>query len=433
MNCRRSKALRSRLLVAVVVVGVCAVAGARADAQNLVPNASFDYDVSGWELPGATVEVDFRSGDGSDLPGGSGPGCAEVRHYFWNGGSSGPGQVVGPVTAGATYQLEGSYLLPSADNVADGVALSLYWLDVDGRDFAYDHVSAWPIEADHWMRLNEEFVAPAGAASVWLRLMVGNPNLSNETRPGIVYFDDIWFAEAGVDTASQVLFVPAAASVSGVGGTFWTTNGWFSNLVDFPVTLAAAFLPQGQGNAAAVASPIELGVIPPHGFLQLDDLVARLGVTEVAGGVYVLATADAGGQPALLVAGTTHTFTPNPSGDGVYGQGLPAVSAGGRQQVVAPGLYQGASFRTNVGVLNTSADTITVALELRDPAGGTVVATTWTLAPYEQRQQSLRSLGVTQLQGGTLLVTRQSQLGTFRAYTSTVDQASGDAVYNEAR
>ncbi len=419
----------SQLVMATVLIA----AGAPVGAQNLAANGTFDYDVSGWDSPGSTVVVSFRPDDGSGLAGGSGPGCLEVQHYFWNGGSSGPGQVVDPVTAGATYELAASYRMPSADNVADAVGLALYWYNAEGIDFAYDYVTAWPVETDTWVRISGEFVAPAGAASVWLRLMVGNPILSDETRPGVAYFDDVWFAEAGTDVATQVLFVPAAATVGGVGGTFWSTNGWFSNLVDFPVTLEGAFLRQGQDNSDALGQLIRLGVIPPRGFIQVDDVVAALGGVEEAGGIYLLASADAGGLPAMLVAATTHTFTPNPAGEGVYGQGLAAVNAGGRQQVVAPGLYQGAAFRTNVGVLNTSAEIVSVELELRGPNGDVVATASWTLLPYEQRQSSLRSLGVNAVEGGTLVVTRTSSTGSFRAYTSTVDQASGDAVYNEAR
>jgi len=64
--------------------------------------------------------------------------------------------------------------------------------------------------------------------------------------------------------------------------------------------------------------------------------------------------------------------------------------------------------------------------------GGQAKSVNWTLQPYEQRQVSLPSLGVNELDGG--LVTFTAGRGTsFRGYTSTVDQNSGDAVYNEAR
>lgn len=428
-----SRTIRQLLLVATLVAGGLTASASMVDAQNLVPNGMFDHDITGWEPPGSIVELVHRIDLGSDLDGGSGPGCIEVQLFHWNGGSSGPGQVVGPVTPGAAYSLEGSYFMPSADNVADSVGLALYWLDEDGVDFDYSYATAWPAETDTWVRLSEEVIAPAGASSVWLRLFVGNPNLEDETRPGVCYFDDVWLSEIGSTTATQALFVPAAAAAHGLAGTYWSTNGWFSSVVEYPVTLSGALLLQNQDNTSALDDLTVLGTIPAMGFLEVSDMVTALGGSEVAGGIYLEATAEAAGLPATLIYGTTHTFTPNPEGDGGYGQGLPVVGNGGRTMVVAPGLYQNADFRTNVGVLNTSAATIAVEISLRDPSGASLANRTWTLQPFEQRQRSLPSLGVTNVDGGTLVITRTSSVGTFSGYTSTVDQNSGDAVYNEAR
>jgi hypothetical protein len=408
-------------------------AGSSASGQNLVANAEFDHDITGWAPYGDTVVALHRPGDGSDLAGGSGPGCLEVQHFFWNGGSSGPEQVVGPVVEGAYYDFKGSYYLPSENNVADGVTIAISWRDADGFPVLTHSIEAWPLVTDEWTRLEEQFVAPAAAVDARVRLLVGNPILPDETEPGIAYFDDIWLAEEGVDAATQILFIPAAASVQGLGGTFWSTNGWFSNLVGFPVTVSGAFLRQGQDNTQALQNLTELGVVPPMGFLQIDDIVGSLGGNEEAGGVYLVATAEAGNLPATLISGTTHTFTPNTGGDGVYGQGLAAVPAGVSNMVIAPGAFQGSVFRTNVGALNTSAETVTLSVRITDDEGVEVAAEVWTLPPYSHRQKSLAAFGTGPMDGGTVKLTRTSNTGSFRAYTSTVDQSTGDAVYNEAR
>ena len=402
-------------------------------AQNLVPNGRFDNDLTGWESPGSTVVVTHRPDAGSDLGGGSGPGSLEVQHFFWNGGSSGAGQIVGPVTPGVTYLLEASYFMPSEDNVADAASVALYWQNDEGWNIDYSYLTAWPLEFDSWVRLSTEVIAPADAFQVWVRLMVGNPVLDDETRPGVCLFDDVWFSELGATTATQALFVPAAAAAHGAAGTYWSTNGWFSSVIEYPVTLSGALLLPNQDNSEALDELTLLGTIPPMGFLEVTDMVTALGGSEVAGGIYLEATAQAAGLPSTMIYGTTHTFTPNPDGDGVYGQGLPAVGDAGRNKVVAPGLYQNADLRTNVGVLNTSAATITVELSLLDGSGVELANHIWTLQPYEHRQKSLPNLGVSNTDGGTLVITRTSDVGTFSGYTSTVDQASGDAVYNAAR
>ncbi len=425
--------LSTVLVPAALVAALATLAVPSAGAQNLVSNGTFDHDVVGWESVGPTVVPLHRPGEGSDLAGGSGPGCLEVRHFFWNGGLGGPREHVEPVTAGASYLLEASYRLPSDDNVADSVAVFLDWTDENGFVIRGDSIEAYPLVRDGWARLSGRFTAPVDSRGVWVWVMVGNPVLADETRPGIAWFDDVWFSVEGVDTATQALFVPAAASASGVGGTFWSTTGWVASLVDVPVTVSAAFLSSGGDNSAAVGAPVELGVIPPRGFLELGDMVGTLGAVDESGGIYLLATAEAGGLPSELISATTHTFTPNTAGPGGYGQGLPAVPAGERSRVVVPGIYQGVRFRTNVGVLNTSAEPITVELTIRDAGGAEAATAAWNLAPYEHRQRSLPSLGLGALDGGTLTVNRTAGGGPFRAYTSTVDQDTGDAVYNAGR
>lgn len=429
--CRHPHTALSTVLVPAALVAALAVSPV--GAQNLVANGTFDHGVSGWEPLSSSVTLVHQPAEGSDLAGGSGPGSLEVQHFFWNGSMGGPRHPAGAVTGGATFRLEASYFVPTEDNVARAVGVLVEWYDPDGVSLWTDSIEAWPLVEDAWSRLSGSFVAPTTAASASVRVLVGNPVLSGETRPGVARFDDVWLSEEGVDTATQELFVPAAASVHGVGGTFWSTTGWFASLVDVPVTVAAAFLPSGGDSSAAVAAPVALGVIPPRGYLEVGDIVGALGGVEAAGGIYLLATADAGGLPSELIAATTHTFTPDMTGPGGYGQGLPAVPAGERARVVVPGLYQGARFRTNVGVLNTSPEPITVELTIRDAGGAEVTTAVWNLAPYEQRQRSLPSLGAGGLDGGTLTVNRTAGGGPFRAYTSTVDQDTGDAVYNAGR
>jgi hypothetical protein len=95
-------------------------------------------------------------------------------------------------------------------------------------------------------------------------------------------------------------------------------------------------------------------------------------------------------------------------------------------------VFQGSELRTNVGALNTSGSSISLRVTVLNAAGNEEASTTWTLQPFEQRQVSLPSLGLSNLTGGTVVFELQGG-GSFRGYTSTVDQNSGDAVYNEAR
>ena len=420
----------SRVLTGTLLSALVLVAGPAA-AQNLVVNATFDSDVSSWQiLPSATdIQIAHRSNVGSTLGGGSGPGSLQLSMAFWNGSRGGCFQNV-TISGGVEYLVEATLMLPTdIDNTAIDAQLLVEWWNAEGSVIDSDWIGVYPLDPNTWARASNSVVAPADAVTARIWLMVGTPALDNETVPGIALFDDVVFQEVGATQAQQVLFVPAAASAAGSNNTFWSTTGWFANQVSYPVELSAALLPPRQDNSGALSSLTAIGTVPANGFLEVTDLVAAVGESGKTGGLYIVATANAAGLPATLVEATTTTFTPNPSGAGVYGQGLPAVSAGTANQVVLPGVFQSSARRTNVGVLNTSASTLEVELAVTDASGQIVGITDWTLRPYEQRQTSVTNLGPSSISGGWVLVRRTSSGGSFRAYLSVVDQSSGDAIY----
>lgn len=200
-----------------------------------------------------------------------------------------------------------------------------------------------------------------------------------------------------------------------------------------PVEVSAALLLSGRDNADAAASFAPLATLPARGSLALDDIVGALGEDGVAGGLVLILRAQGTDLPATLATGSSTTFTPDPTGAGAFGQGIPAVTAGTRNSVVATGVRQGASHRSNAGVLNTSQATITVDVTVRDTTGATVGFATWTLLPYEHRQAGLASLGIAAVTGGSVAFDSRKPGGSFRAYLSVVDQSTGDPVYLEAR
>lgn len=418
----------ARATAAAVLAGLAALP---ASAQNLLANPAFDNGHDGWQPNDSRIELVHRGDLGSPLDGGSGPGALEVRFAYWASSFNGCHQMV-DVEPGVTYDLGTSFRMPATDNPANLAGTFVQWFDADSTYLTgHSFVRVNPTR-DTWLRIDEQVSAPAGAVQARFWLVVGTPSLEDETNPGVAVFDDAFFGEAGVETV-QELFVPAAALAQGREGTSWSTSGWFSNATDVPVDLFAALLRQGQGNAAAVASPVSLGTIPPRGFLRLDDLVGMLGGSQLTGGLYLRASASGIAQGAAVVTVTTHTFTPNPLGGGSYGQGIPASRAGSAGETRLPGVFQNASLRTNVGVLNTSGNQVTLEIRVFDANGGQLSLTGWSLQPYEQRQVGLPVLGVDSLEGGTVTFRVTSGGGSILGYASTVDQLSGDAIYNAAR
>jgi hypothetical protein len=196
--------------------------------------------------------------------------------------------------------------------------------------------------------------------------------------------------------------------------------------------VAASVLVPSADNSPAVDEPSSIVELPPFGFARVDDVVTVLGGDEIAGGLCLEAAAVGSDLPSELVLVTSHTFTPNPDGGGAFGQGIGAVSAGSSATTAVPGLFQGSAQRTNVGALNTSGDEIQLMVFVNNSEGFEVGYQAWILQPYEQRQRPLPALGVTDLDGGTVVFELEGT-GSYLGYTSTVDQASGDAVYNVAR
>jgi len=419
----------------VVVLLACAVISTPAVAQNLVTNGTFDHDIDGWTTPYPDIVVlSFRSDAGNDLPGGSGPGSMEVKRNSHDGGGIGPSQDVHGIQEGATYIFSGTVLLPDdEDNVVDSADYYFVWFREDGTAVGNGF---WAGLRDsrkgEWLTVSKELVAPAGAVAMEIFAMVCNPNQNNETRPGIAYFDDIVLTETSSPMVKQMLFVPAAASAHGRNGTFWTTTGWFANRTNVDVELRAAFLRQGEDNRGALQNMIDLGTVPAGGFLEVEDMVAKAGGAGLTGGLYIQAEAQGSGLPETLVKATTYTFTPNPGASGGYGQGVPARGVTDENEVTVAGVFQNTSYRTNIGVLNTSPSPTTVEVKVFGPDGTGLGTATWNLQPYEQKQKSVTALGVNEANGGYVIFTHSGSTGSFMAYATVVDQETGDAVYTAA-
>lgn len=212
-----------------------------------------------------------------------------------------------------------------------------------------------------------------------------------------------------------------------MGGTYWTTNLWAVNDTAVDVRLAGAVLRPGQDNSAAIASPATLGTVPAHGTVSLTDVLASLGA-NVTGALYLEAQADGGSLPATLIKVASRNSTPNPKGSGAYGQFVPVGGPGTLNRLIAPGAFQSSAYRTNAGILNTSAETATVSVAIKRADGTEAASHSWTLKPFEPKLVSLPDLGVSSLDGGYVVFTRASASGSFVAYISVVDQHTGDSI-----
>lgn len=414
-----------RMLLLVAVLGA-ELLPAPCFAQNLLVNGTFDVSIDGWVGNNTVVQLAHLDGAGSSLPDGSGPGAIEVRFPASTGGGGAKQRVEG--RPDADYVVAASVLLPDGANGAESLSLWVYFYDGGGSYISYERVRGDGGLVDAWQRLTMVVRSPPGTGFV--EVMLGAFNYDDDPPEGYLYWDDALLAEEDSGSSAQSVFLVAAADTPGLHGTYWTTEAWIANTTDEVLSLEAAFLGQDGDNAADVAAAREVATILPRGTAVLGNLVARAGGSG-SGGMYLRATAPGLGHRQPLMRVGSYTSTPAIVTGGAYGQGIPGLSGGTPDGVVAvaAGAFQDDRRRANVGVLNTSPSPITVQVEILD-AGGTIrTSAVWSLAPYQHRQRSLRSLGVDTLDGGSVAFSSASAGATFGGYLSVVDEKTGDAVF----
>jgi hypothetical protein len=208
-------------------------------------------------------------------------------------------------------------------------------------------------------------------------------------------------------------WVPAAAHAQGALGSQWRTDVGLLNTG----TMAARVRLLLHGS---VSGALDV-TVPAGGQTVLTDVVGQMGVTGT-GSLEVLS------DEQIYVSSRTY----NQSGSGTFGQYLdgvaPTEALTSGQSAMLPHLAENSSFRTNIGLLNTSSSPATVRVELLG-AGGVVLGTYDRTVPAGQLlqdNQPFRNLaGQTNMQRGSARVRLLSGTGIV-AYASVVDNRTQD-------
>lgn len=202
-------------------------------------------------------------------------------------------------------------------------------------------------------------------------------------------------ARAQFGATHTELFFPVVGSLRGVGATQWETDlRIFNASHDRTATVTIEFFPAGQNNLGANGTPnpanVTVVTISPRNVRVFDDALSTLfGVQTTSGALRI--TSD---QP---LAATGRVFNDQrPAGRGTIGQTIDALtichaSSRGIIPGVAGALSAGTNIplRTNVGLFNPTAQTVTVRFDIRGEAGRSVGNRTTALAPFAQMQMPL--------------------------------------------
>lgn len=220
-------------------------------------------------------------------------------------------------------------------------------------------------------------------------------------------------------TYANTWVVPSTARVDGTGGAFWTTELTVMNAEPTTISVNLKFLGHGES-----------GLQGPERTFSLAPFASRV-IPDVLGSEFGLAT-DWGPILIRTVTGSvvTQSQTSTPGGGGTYGQSVPAVSraqAIGTTPRAIAGIRQDSTYRTNIVLVNLAEQSALIDIALLSPTGVQLASTQETLGPLGFRQLNVASnLGVSNVVGGTLLLSSRSSLTPVAAYASVIDNRTAD-------
>jgi PKD repeat protein len=236
--------------------------------------------------------------------------------------------------------------------------------------------------------------------------------------------DPIFILQAA---SAATLYIPAAAHVGGFAGTDWRTDLEIANRKADPVECSVDLLRTGYDNSSPMSATV---TVPGNGNTRVGDALKTLFQYDGSAALR-LSTASS------TITATSSTY--NTTDDGTYGQYISGVSTAGAIAPNRPGVMIQLSendvttsgFRTNLGLLNTTAGQVEVVIELFDSDGSAVGSGSTVLEPYEHRQINRIFTDVTSsaISNGVAWVSTSTPGGAVLAYVSVVDNRSGDPVF----
>lgn len=220
-------------------------------------------------------------------------------------------------------------------------------------------------------------------------------------------------------------FIPAAAHLGGVNGTFWVTDLDVTNVNGSNGDpYSSTFMQEGRDNfPGGVGTQTEL--MSSGGLFQIADVIQNwFGLEDVKGALGTGANMQQWSRTYTTLEGKT------------FGAGMPALriadhAVAADNYSLIPGLSQSSDgdngFRSNIGIVNTGIEPRTVTVELYDDDLVRTINTT--LQPWDMTQLN-KAYGNTDITNGWAKVTSDAtgigdDTGVL-AYGSVVDNQSGD-------
>jgi PKD repeat protein len=265
-------------------------------------------------------------------------------------------------------------------------------------------------------------IAPRSFASLSMKVTSNAPDavsvyasvIDNKTQDPV-------YVQATPGGAASPMILPAVGRLPGVGGTFWRSDVTIYNPAASNLMVGVRFLATGSDDRNAPSQSIFVGAGQT---VVLADILQQQ--FNISNGNGALELSWSNGVSPIV---TSRTYTSTSTG-GTYGQSIDPIQAFGNDMYVT-GLRSDNSFRSNVGFVNKSDQTIAISLTLYASSGTPVATGLVTLAPRSQAQNSLSQLfaGVPISTLGSVTLQAHSDSGAMFAYGSMIDNTSGDPVF----
>jgi PKD repeat protein len=224
-----------------------------------------------------------------------------------------------------------------------------------------------------------------------------------------------------VCSGTYVYVVPGGGHLPGALGTQWVSDLGIYNRGTGTASVTICLLERDADNStvAAVSESIAAGA----SLERLDVFLNRFSENNLAGALWICSN-----RPLQVMS---RTYNNDPVG--TFGQGIPgyplgdAITAG--QTGTLTFLYENATYRSNVGFVNTTGGTITVTADFYNGSGNYLGTKNYSLRPYEYIQRSYIYRDVTQANITNGRIEVRCSTGGFFAYASMVDNGSGDPTF----
>lgn len=228
------------------------------------------------------------------------------------------------------------------------------------------------------------------------------------------------------EDAGAALLIPGSANLPGLNETRWRTELEIKAVGSKPAIFSIALLQRDRENVAPRMATLSLEAAAVVRFENaLDELFSFNGAAAL------LMTPLSG-----KILTTSRTFTGDAT-EGTFGQYVPAIPVSDAiafgetaELIQLSGSNGDTGFRTNIGLVNTSSSSINVSLEVFDADGSSLGVISQNLEGLEYRQIDRVLTGIinSEVADAWIRLSTSTPGGTFLAYASVVDNASGDSI-----